>query len=104
MTTYSDLKIIDDDLVLDAHGEPELVTDLGCIAQDIKHMIRESGLSVQIVGERDPETRQLLIKKIEILMESDLRIVPGTAHINYVGNGNFNISAETDFGDLGQLV
>ena len=50
---YRDLLISKDDMTLDANGEPVLVTGRACIAQDIQHMIRESGLLVELVGERD---------------------------------------------------
>ena len=49
---YRDLLITDDDITLDAGGYPVLVTERACIAQDIQHMIRESGLLVDLVGER----------------------------------------------------
>ena len=44
MSDYIDLLIANNDLVLDASQQPLLVEDRASIAQDIAHMIRDSGL------------------------------------------------------------
>ena len=52
MSDYIDLLIVDNDLVLDPSRQPLLIEDRASIAQDIAHMIRESGLLVTLVAER----------------------------------------------------
>lgn len=112
---YIDLLISDDDLALDPAGVPELVWDRDSIAQDIKHAIRESGYLVEMVAERSRDRRRLLMQKIRLLVEDDLRIVPGTVEIEplwfgFPGNeGRWGLVAQTrEFGavdlDLSQLV
>lgn len=79
--SYRDLLILDDDLALDAGGNPRLVTDRACIAQDIQHMIRESGLLVDLVGERNVMARKTNLVRLTLMVDQDYRIKPGTARI-----------------------
>ncbi len=95
MYDFVDLKITDDDFTLDAGGEPELIYDKDCILQDVKHLIRESGLLVDIVGQRDANKVKGLLKKLMLLIESDVRLVPGSVKITQETLGNFYISATT---------
>ena len=81
---YRDLLIVDDDLSLDGGGYPVLVTDRPCIAQDILHMIRESGLLVELVGERDVRRRKTNLVKLTLMVDQDSRIKPGTTAIEEV--------------------
>ena len=46
MSEYIDLLIAGNDLVLDLSRQPLLIDDRASIAQDIAHMIRDSGLLV----------------------------------------------------------
>ncbi len=95
-----DLLIIGDDLALNAVGEPALTaTETGCIAQDLRHMIRERGYAIQAVADNNPVTRANLMTIIELQVEEDRRIRPGTANVMYLGNGQFNCSAETETGE-----
>ena len=80
-TFYQDLLITDDDLDLDAGGNPGLVTGRACIAQDITHMIRESGLLVDLIGERDVMKRKTNIVRLTLMVDQDYRIKPGTARV-----------------------
>jgi len=63
---------------------PVLVTDRACIAQDIQHMIRESGLLVELIGERDVRKRKTNIVRLTLMVDQDRRIRPGTARIEEV--------------------
>lgn len=76
---YIDLLVTDDDLTLGVNAEPELVDGRASIAQDIRHLVRESGLLVVMIAQRDPETIALNLNRIETLVDSDVRIKPGTA-------------------------
>ena len=78
---YRDLLITDDDIALDAGGYPVWVTERACIAQDIQHMIRESGLLVDLIGERDVRKRKTNIVRLTLMVDQDRRIRPGTARI-----------------------
>lgn len=102
MSEYIDLLIIDNDLVLDPSRQPRLIDDRASIAQDIAHMIRESGLLVTLVAERSKLRQQDCIQQLELLVESDERLVPGTALITQVQPGQYLVTARTlKFGDLG---
>ena len=99
-TQFIDLLITEDDLTLTA-GEPRLATDKDCIEQDIRHMIREHGLAVQMIANRNSVEIAYLAQRIEIEMEKDVRLVPGTAQVTQVTTGVFLATANTQqFGRL----
>ncbi len=101
MADYVDLLITDDDLTLNGSGEPILVYDADCIAQDIKHLIRESGLMVEIIGQRDNIKVKANLQKLTLLIEDDVRLVPGTVVITQVDTETFYITATTyKYGDI----
>lgn len=106
---YRDLLITDDDITLDAGGYPVLVTERACIAQDIQHMIRESGLLVDLVGERDVRKRKTNIVKLTLEVDQDYRIKPGTTRIEEHWTSRerveFWLTAETlEFGKISFLA
>lgn len=95
-----DLRIVDDDLSLNTYAEPELThNNTATVAQDIRHMIRERGYAVQLVAEMGVQPRAILMKRIEIEIEEDQRIQPGTAAVSYAGNGIYLCRAETAAGE-----
>jgi len=101
MPKYSDLRITDNDLTLDAGGNPVLLDGRASIAQDIMHMIRESGLLVEIIANRDARKRQTNLVKITIAVDDDERIVPGTAVIDESAPGEYWLTAQTvEYGEL----
>lgn len=101
MPTYTDLKITGNDFDLDAGGNPQLVHDVDCIAQDIMHMIRETGLLVQLIANRDNRKKAANLNKIIIAVEEDERIRPGTVFIQEPSLGTFYLLAETlEFGAM----
>lgn len=95
MADYVDLLITNDDFTLDAAGEPMLVYDADCIAQDIKHLIRESGLMVEVIGQRDSIKVRSNLQKLILLIEDDKRLVPGTIVITQIDTETFYITATT---------
>lgn len=95
MSEYVDLLIVDNDLVLDPSRQPRLIDDRACIAQDIAHMIRDSGLLVTLVAERDRLRQRDCIQQLELLVESDERLVPGTALIKQLEPGQYLVTAKT---------
>jgi len=101
MSEYIDLLIRDNDLVLDPSRQPLLIEDRASIAQDIAHMIRESGLLVTLVAERSTLRQRDCIQQLELLVEADARLVPGTALIKQVESGRYLVTAKTlKFGDI----
>ncbi len=101
MSVYIDLLIIDNDLALDPSRQPLPVEDRACIAQDIGHMIRESGLLVTLVAERNRLKQRDCIQQLELLVEADVRLVPGTASIKELAPGQYLVTATTlQFGNV----
>lgn len=95
MSEYIDLLIHDNDLVLDLSRQPLLIDDRASIAQDIAHMIRDSGLLVTLVAERDRLKQRDCIQQLELLVENDERLVPGTALITPLEPGQYLVTATT---------
>jgi len=101
VATYSDLQFDNDDLVLDSAGEPVLVEDAACITQDVKHLIRDSGLMVQMIGQRNSAVVDDLVLQLTLMIEDDERLVPGTVSIEQSTAEVFFISADTyEFGPI----
>jgi hypothetical protein len=98
--TYSDIKIINDDVALDDSGQPIFIFDREVIAQDIRHAIRESGLLEALIGERNNKQRAIVFNKLKILVESDSRVTPGTSEINEPSIDQILIMASTNFGPI----
>ena len=95
MSLYIDLLITNNDLTLDPSNQPLLVEDRASIAQDIGHMIRESGLLVTLVAERDRFRQSDCIQQLELLVEADVRLVPGTVRILEEEKGKYLVTAKT---------
>lgn len=101
MSDYIDLLIANNDLVLDPSNQPLLIDDRASIAQDIAHMIRESGLLVTLVAERDPLRRRDCLQQLGLRVEDDVRLVPGTVRILAQTSGVYLVTATTvKFGDV----
>jgi hypothetical protein len=101
MSEYIDLLIVDNDLVLDPSRQPVLINDRSSIAQDIAHMIRDSGLLVTLVAERNSLKQRDCIQQLELLVEADERLVPGTAQIIQLEPGQYLVTATTlKFGSI----
>ncbi|MVV51919.1 DUF2590 family protein [Pseudomonas sp. PB120] len=101
MSEYLDLLIVGNDFALDASRQPVPVEDRACIAQDIAHMIRETGLLVTLVAERNRLKQRDCIQQLELLVEDDVRLVPGTARITQLEPGQYLVTAKTiKFGDI----
>ncbi|MGJ7057409.1 DUF2590 family protein [Morganella morganii] len=102
---YIDLLITGRDLTLNSGNEPVLCDNRVSIAQDCVHAIIESGLATQLVGERSPTLRADLRNQIEMLVEDDDRIVPGTVRVNEESQVKLWVTADTyDFGRISQGV
>ena len=108
MAIYSDIKVpAADDLALDENGQAVIITDRDVIAQDLIHAIRESGYVVELIAERNPERRQLLLQNIILLVEDDERIVPGSATLTQnapaAGSNEWSWDLQADTYEFGQI-
>ncbi|EJA7355681.1 DUF2590 family protein [Vibrio parahaemolyticus] len=98
---YQDILIENGDVVLDAGRNPILIQDRAVIAQDIKHAIIESYLAVNLIAERSPSKKADIRTKLELLVEEDVRLVPGTVRLDEPTEGTIYVFADTmDFGEL----
>ncbi|HCE4761799.1 TPA: DUF2590 family protein [Vibrio parahaemolyticus] len=98
---YQDILIENGDVVLDAGRNPILIKDRAVIAQDIKHAIIESNLAVDLIAERSPSKKADIRTKLELLVEEDVRLVPGTVRLEEPTEGTIYVFATTiDFGDM----
>ncbi|MBJ2147542.1 DUF2590 family protein [Vibrio sp. IB15] len=92
---YQDILIENGDVVLDAGRNPVLIQDRAVIAQDIKHAIIESNVAIHLIAERSPAKKADARTQLELLVEEDVRLVPGTVRIEEVSDGQLYIFAET---------
>ncbi|EMF7383275.1 DUF2590 family protein [Vibrio sp. 704] len=98
---YQDILIENGDVVLDAGRNPILIQDRAVIAQDIKHAIIESNLAVDLIAERSPSKKADIRTRLELLVEEDVRLVPGTVRLDEPTEGSIYVFADTmDFGEL----
>lgn len=101
MNAYVDLLIVGNDLVLDPSHQPLLIDGRASIAQDIAHMIRDSGLLVMLIAERDNLRQRDGRQQLELLVEADERLVPGTARVLQGSDARYVVTASTlKFGHL----
>lgn len=98
---YQDVLIDNGDLVLDAGRNPVLIQDRAVIAQDIKHAIMESHLAVDLIAERSPSKKADIRTQLELLVEEDVRLIPGTVRLEEPADGTIYVFAKTtEFGNL----
>lgn len=98
---FIDLLVTDGGIDFDAGQQPIYTSDRNSIAQDIKHAILESGLLREMQAERNSALRADVLTRIELLVEQDDRIVPGSAEIREQTSSEIWIFAETeDYGPI----
>ncbi|EOI3546614.1 DUF2590 family protein [Cronobacter dublinensis] len=98
---YIDLLIEGRNFILNPGNEPVLCNNSQSIGQDIVHAILESGLATELVAERSPTLRADILTRLELLIESDERIEPGTVLVNEESPTRLWITAGTwDFGPV----
>ncbi|GIU12912.1 DUF2590 family protein [Shewanella sp. MBTL60-007] len=102
---YSDLLIVDGALSLDVGAQPNLTVTRKSIAQDVKHMLMESGLVTKLLAQRSATLRADVYTEMELLIETDTRLVPGTIELDVRSTKVIAITATTyEFGDLAAEV
>ncbi len=107
MTTekYSDLLIVDGALSLDVGAQPNLTNTRASIAQDVKHMLMESGLVTKLLAQRSSTLRSDVYTEIELLVETDTRLVPGSIVLDIRSPKLITITATTyEFGNINTEV
>lgn len=92
---HIDLNIVDRDLSLDSLLSPEQLTKADVIAQDIKHRLLESGLPFLLVGQRNQNSIDMVLTEVELVVEQDDRLIPGTIQVFYDPEKNIRVFAET---------
>jgi len=98
---YIDLLIEGQNFVLNSGSEPVLCNNRQSIGQDIVHSILESGLATELIAERSPTLRGDIFTRMELLIESDERIEPGTVVISEESAKRLWVTAGTwDFGSI----
>ena len=90
-----DLNIVDRDLSLDSLLSPEQLTKANVIAQDIKHRLLESGLPFLLVAQRNQNNIDMVLTEVELVVEQDNRLVPGTIQVFYGPEKNIIVNADT---------
>jgi hypothetical protein len=95
MAINIDLNIINNDLSLDSALTPLQLTKVQVISQDIKHRILESGLLVRLVGLRNTNAIAMILTEIELVVEQDERITPGTIEVFRTELGKISVKAQT---------
>ena len=95
MAINIDLNIINGDLSLDEVLTPQKLDKTNVIAQDIKHRILESGLLVKLICLRNTNAIAMILTEIELVVEQDLRLVPGTIDVTHSTTGSISIKADT---------
>lgn len=100
---YRDLFIIEGDIALDklATQTQNLITDRACIAQDIIHAMRESGLLERLIAERSQPLSRFLIDDLRRVIELDARIIPGSVSLEK-NHDQIYLAAATEFGPIEQ--
>ncbi len=98
---YIDLLIEGQNFVLNSGSEPVLCNNRQSIGQDIVHSILESCLATELIAERSPTLRGDIFTRMELLIESDERIEPGTVVISEESAKRLWVTAGTwDFGSI----
>lgn len=95
MNQWRDILITDRDITLDPAGMPEFVVQRPSITQDIAHMILESGILIELVGERSTIKWADNMTRLESMVEDDVRIVPGTVIIDWSNRERIYIVARS---------
>jgi len=105
MSLFLDLHINNGDVVLDAGLTPTYLTDRAVIAQDIVHAILDTGLAHLLVSDRGTGVTADTQIKIKLLVEDDVRIMPGTVRVEQVSSGQWWVYADTiNFGAVSSQI
>jgi len=90
-----DLSIVDGDFVFNDSLSPEQLDSANVIAQDIKHRILESGLLTKLIGQRNKNGIAPVLTELELEIELDNRLIPGSIQIVSNLDKTITITANT---------
>lgn len=98
---YIDLLIVGGGFSLNGGNEPVTCNNQQSIGQDIIHSVIESGLIVELIAERSPILRADVFTQLELLVENDGRIIPGTVEVHEESAKRLFVTAQTyEFGTI----
>ncbi|SGY86850.1 Putative phage gene [Moritella viscosa] len=92
---HIDLNIIDGDFVFNSSLSAGKLSAAKVIGQDVKHRIIESGLLVKLVKQRNVNGIAPVLTDLELEVEQDDRLKPGTILIRYNSDKTLSIEAQT---------
>jgi len=92
---HIDLNIIDGDFVFNSSLSAGKLSAAKVIGQDVKHRIIESGLLVKLVKQRNVNGIAPVLTDLELEVEQDDRLKPGTILISYNSDKTLSIEAQT---------
>lgn len=93
--THVDLNIVDGDFVTSPTLTLDRLSKAKVIAQDIKHRILESGLLVKLIKLRNINYISAVLTELELEVEKDNRLVPGSVFIKRNDDQTLTIDADT---------
>ena len=99
-TINIDLNIIDNDIALDGFAVPSQLTNSDVIAQDVKHRIIESRKLTELIGLRNKNIVAKVLTEIELIVEQDERLIPGTIKVTKHLTGEISVTAHTIEGEV----
>jgi len=95
MAINIDLSIVDGDFVLSPTLTAQKLSEASVVSQDIKHRVLESGLLVKLVKLRNINGIAQVLTEIELEVEKDDRLVPGTIYVHHNDDKTLSIKAQT---------
>ena len=99
-----DMLIIDENLVVDETDLPQLIGGRAVVAQDIKHRVLDSGFVYQLIGERAQNVIRQILKRLELIVEDDLRVIAGTVKATYGREGSRGKLSIECFSTVGDVI
>lgn len=100
-----DLNIVERDISLDSLFSPAQLSNADVIAQDVKHRIIESGLLASLVALRNYNAIAKILTEIELIVEQDERLIPGSIEVYYNTDKTISVLADTkDYGKLSSVT
>ncbi|MCR4443482.1 MAG: DUF2590 family protein [Peptococcaceae bacterium] len=94
----TDISLVDMDFVVKADGDIDMVSGRECLAQDLKHMVLSDAGIQQYLKDEATEINKLDFQQaIVMLLETDPRVVPGTAACEVSTWERDNIQATASF-------
>lgn len=98
---YIDLLIENGNFSLNTGNELVMCNNRKSIQQDIAHAIIESGMVTELIAERSPTLRADIFTRLELLIEDDERIIPGTVTVDEEAIHRLWVAASTyEFGGI----